>query len=164
MELVEKFDNKRRELNKTTERYLKIPGEYGLATHVWIKNAEGQYLIQKRSATKKVLPNYWSITGGGTDAGETTYDTLIRECKEELNIDVNTDNVELMLSLKRENDFLDVWLLKVNTIKLEDLTLQEEEVSDVKWATVYEIKEMMKDGKFSPNIEIYFDTFLNMQK
>lgn len=163
MEMVEKFDKKRTPLNKTTERYAKLPGEYGLAMHVWIKNSEGKYLIQKRSATKKVLPNYWSITGGGVDAGETTCDTLIRECKEELDIDVNTDNAELMLSLKRENDFLDVWLLKEDAIQLEKLTLQEEEVSDVKWATVEEIKEMMKTGVFSPNIEIYFDTFLNMQ-
>ena len=140
-----------------------MPGEYGLAMHVWIKNNDGKYLIQKRSETKKVLPNFWSITGGGTDAGETTYDTLIRECKEELNIDVNIDNVELMLSLKRENDFLDVWLLKEDNIKLENLILQEEEVSDVKWATEYEIKEMIANGIFSPNIEIYFDTFLKMQ-
>ena len=163
MELVEKFDNKRMPLNKTTERYLKVPGEYGLAMNVWIKNSEGKYLIQKRSATKKILPNFWSITGGGTEVGKTTYDTAIRECKEELNIDVNSDNLELMLSLKRENVFLDVWLLKEDMIQLENLELQEEEVSAVKWATVDEIKEMIKNGTFSPNIEIYFDTFLNLQ-
>lgn len=161
MEMVEKFDKKRFPLNKVTERYLKVPGEYSLGMHVWIKNDEGKFLIQKRSATKKVFPNFWSITGGGTDVGETTYDTVIRECKEELGISVNPDKLELMLSIKRKSDFVDIWLLNYNA-KLEDLIMQEEEVSDIKWVTIEDIKKMMKDGLFAPNIELYFDTLMKL--
>lgn len=161
MEIVDKFNNKRQPLNKTTERYEKIDGEYKLTMHIWIQNDKGEFLIQKRSPLKKVFPNYWSITGGGVDSGETTLDTVYRECKEELGINVKEENLELVLSFKRNFDFVDIYLLKQN-IELNQIIMQEEEVSDVKWVTINEIKNMIKTNEFAPNIKIYFEIFENL--
>ena len=72
MELVDKFDKKRNSLGKTSERYERIAGEYKQSMHVWIQNDKGEFLIQKRSKTKRVFPGVWSITGGGVDTGEKT--------------------------------------------------------------------------------------------
>ena len=44
MEMVDKFDNKRRPLNKTTERHEKIEGEYRQSVHTWIQNSKGEFL------------------------------------------------------------------------------------------------------------------------
>ena len=103
----------------------------------------------------------WSQTGGGVDEGETTLQAALRECKEELGIDINPNNMELVLSFKRQFDFVDVWLVKQD-IDISDIVLQEEEVSDVKWATVDEIRDLMKAGKLAKSIDIYFDMFLEL--
>ena len=91
MEIVDKFNNKRQALNKTAERSEKIDGEYRQSVHTWIQNSKGEFLIQKRTPNKKNFPNMWSQTGGGVDEGETTLQAALRECKEELGIDIYFD-------------------------------------------------------------------------
>lgn len=161
MEMVDKLNNKRQSLNKTTERLEKIDGEYRQSVHTWIMNSNGEFLIQKRTPNKKNFPNKWSQTGGGVDEGETTLEAALRECSEELGISINPDNMELILSFKRKYDFVDVWLVKQD-LKIEELILQEDEVSEVKWATIDEIRNLMKTGELAASINIYFDMFLNL--
>ena len=156
MELVEKFNNKRVKLNKTTERHSKIPGEYEQVVHVWIMNDEGKFLMQKRSLTKKAYPGMWSVTGGAVDAGEEPIDAAYRETKEELGIDLNPDKVEYMMSLKRDCIFLDIFLSKEN-VNIDDLTIQEEELSDVKWFSKDEIKKFIDDDNMPKSVKKYFD-------
>lgn len=161
MEMVDKLDNKRQMLNRITERSEKIEGEYRQSVHTWIMNSNGEFLIQKRSPNKKTFPNMWSQTGGGVDEGETTLQAALRECNEELGISIDLNNIELILSFKRKFDFVDVWLVKQD-IDISDIVLQEEEVSDVKWASIDEIRELMKTDKLAKSIEIYFDMFINL--
>ena len=161
MEMVDKLNNKRQSLNKTTERSEKIDGEYRQSVHTWIMNSNGEFLFQKRTPNKRTFPNKWSQTGGGVDEGETTLEAALRECSEELGISINPDNMELILSFKRKYDFVDVWLVKQD-LKIEDLVLQEDEVSEVKWATIDEIRNLMKTVELAASINIYFDMFLNL--
>ena len=161
MELMDKFDKRRNSLGKTAERYDNIDGEYKQSMHVWIRNDKGEFLIQKRSMTKKVFPGMWSITGGGVDAGEKTEDTVIRECKEELNIDANINDVELIMTIKRNYDFVDIYLLN-QTFSIDDVTMQKEEVSDVKWVSIDELKDMINKGNFAESISFYFDMFMKI--
>lgn len=161
MEIVDKFDNKRRPLHKTSERHDKVDGEYRQSVHTWIQNSKGEFLIQKRTPNKKFFPNMWSQTGGGVDTGETSLQAALRECKEELGIDINPNNMELILSFKRKYDFVDVWLVKQD-IDISELVLQEDEVADVKWATIDEIKDLMNSGKLAKSIEVYFNMFIEL--
>lgn len=161
MEIVDKFNNKRQALNITRERYEHIEGEYGLACHFWIVNDKGELLIQKRNPNKKVYPGLWSTSGGGVDAGETTLETSIRECKEELGIEINENEIELALSYRRKKDFLDVYIVRKN-IDLKDIVMQEEEVVDVKWITPEALQGMFDSSEFAPNLKIYFDLLLNI--
>ena len=64
-------------------------------------------LIIKRSAVDAFLPNIWEFPGGGVEEGETIYQALVRELKEEINLDVSTANAQLIgiseeLSAKKE--------------------------------------------------------------
>ena len=161
MEIVDKFDNKRRPLHKTSERHDKVNGEYRQSVHTWIQNSKGEFLIQKRTPNKKFFPNMWSQTGGGVDTGETSLQAALRECKEELGIDINPNNMELILSFKRKYDFVDVWLVKQD-IDISELVLQEDEVADVKWATIDGIKDLMNSGKLAKSIEVYFNMFIEL--
>ena len=161
MEMVDKLNNKRQPLHKTAERSAKVDGEYRQSVHTWIMNSNGEFLIQKRTPNKKNFPNMWSQTGGGVDEGETTLQAALRECREELGIDINLNKTELLLSFKRKYDFVDVWLVR-DDIDITKLVLQEDEVADVKWATVDEIRDLMKTDKVAKSIDVYFDFFLNL--
>ena len=58
-----------------------------------ILNHKGQILITQRSANMS-LPLKWEFPGGKIELGETAEDCLIREIREELNIDIQiTDNL-----------------------------------------------------------------------
>lgn len=161
MEFVEMFDNKRNSLGKTVERYTHIPGEYSQGSHVWIMNSKGELLIQKRSKEKRLYPNLWSITSGGTDLGETTLDTAYREVKEELGINLKPEELELMMSYKRNHDFVDVYLARKD-IELEEITMQKEEVSDVKWVSKEELEELIKENQTPKSLQIYFEFLKNL--
>ena len=47
-------------------------------------------------------------------------------------------------------------------IDISTLVLQENEVSAVKWATVDEIRNLMRSGELAKSIDIYFDMFINL--
>ena len=51
-------------------------------------NNENEILLSKRPETKH-LSGFWEFPGGKVEAGETPEKALIREVKEELNIDIN---------------------------------------------------------------------------
>ena len=161
MELVEKFNNKREALNKVEERYTCIDGEYRQSMHVWIMDETGKFLIQKRSPNKKIAPGVWSITGGGVDIGETTLQTVFRECDEELGLKVKEENLELMMTTKTKYSFVDIYLLKQN-IDISKLVLQEEEVSDVKLVSKAELYKMIKDNNFAENVALYTDLLMKL--
>ena len=161
MELVDKLDNKKEPLNKVGERSVKTLGEYNQVVHTWIMNDKNEFLIQKRSHNKKVFPSMWSQTGGGVDAGESALQGALRETKEELGIDIPRDNIEFMLSFKRKYNYLDVWLAKLN-VDINDIIIQKEEVSEVKWVAKETLIKMHDNGELAPSLDIYFNMFMDL--
>lgn len=155
MEIVERFDNKRLPLNKQAERYNPTPGEYEQVTHLWIMNDKGEFLMQKRSMTKRVFPGKWSVTGGAVDLGERPVDGMYRECKEEIGVNLDPDKVELMLSVKRKHAFIDIYLDREN-FNISDFKLQEEEVEKVEWLNREQIKKLIDNGETATSIVKYF--------
>lgn len=53
-------------------------------------NEKGQVLLQRRSDD-----NLWGNPGGSMDLGETIYDTIIREIKEETNLEITKENLKV---------------------------------------------------------------------
>ena len=161
MELVDKFDSKRIPLNKQTERYEKQKGEYNQSVHVWFLNSKNELLLQKRSETKRVYPGMWAITGGAVDSGELPIEALYREVNEELGITILPEETELLLSLQRTYDFVDIYLVRKD-IDIKNITMQPEEVSDVKWITINEYQSMEKNNQIPPSISFYSDFVLKL--
>ena len=62
-------------------------GLWHKAVAVFVINSKGQVLLQRRSPNKKMWPNMWDITAGGhVLSGEFGFQSIIRECKEEIGI------------------------------------------------------------------------------
>lgn len=60
----------------------------GVGGGVLIFNDQGQVLLMKRSAGAKNEAGYWCKPGGTIEFGETAEEAMIREIKEELDIDI----------------------------------------------------------------------------
>ena len=61
---------------------------YGLTVRGIIKNGSGEILIVKRHPKSKTDPEMWELPGGKVERGEFFADALVREIKEETNLDV----------------------------------------------------------------------------
>lgn len=48
-----------------------------------------RFLVEKRREDDDICPGYVCLPAGHVDAGETTQDALMREMKEELNVDIS---------------------------------------------------------------------------
>ena len=62
---------------------------YGLTVRGIIKNDSGEILIVKRHPKSRTDPEMWEVPGGKVEKGEFFADALVREIKEETNLDVN---------------------------------------------------------------------------
>ena len=61
---------------------------YGLTVRGIIKNDNDEILIVKRHPKSRTDPEMWELPGGKVEKGEFFADALIREIKEEVNLDV----------------------------------------------------------------------------
>lgn len=160
MEVWDIYNENREKTGRTIVRGEKLKAnEYHLVVHIWIQNSQGQFLIQKRASTVTSAPNMWAVTGGSALTGEDSYSACKRELYEEIGLISDKNNAEIVFSLKRENNFCDVWLIKQD-FNINQCKLQVEEVSEVRWATVQEIKELIDQGNF--NIYYYLDEILRI--
>lgn len=154
MEYWDLYDKDRNKLTKQVKRgeYLN-DDEFHLVINAWIKNDNDEFLITQRAANRS-HPLKWECTGGSAQAGESSIEAAIREVKEELGIDVSPSNGKLVGTTFRYYkgcpDILDVWIFTSNE-NIENVTIQEEEVADVKWASIEEIRELFRLGKFEAN-------------
>ena len=115
MELWEVLDdngNPTGEIMKKYDQKVFDRGLYHLGADVWIINSDNKILIQKRAKQKKLEPNVWAMTGGSVILGEKSINTIVREAKEELNIDINADNLKLITKFKTGNVWIDTYILR----------------------------------------------------
>lgn len=121
--------------------------EYHLASSLWIINNNGKALIQKRASSKNIMPDKWSITGGAVVAGETSARGCIREVHEELGLKLKENDITLLYRSFGKNIIYDDYIITYD-FNIKMAALQPDEVSDIKWATINEIKELFYSGDF----------------
>ena len=87
-------------------------GEYHLVVHVWLQNSNGDFLLTKRSPNKG-FPNMWELTGGSALAGDDSLSAALREVKEETGLTADPALGKCVISFRRDDNFVDVWLFKL---------------------------------------------------
>lgn len=123
--------------------------------HLWILNQHNDVLIQQRSSNKDIGADLWYVSvAGHIDASESIEDTLIRETKEELGLDISNlvDSIVYLYTFLEhatanngtyiDDEFSDVFLLKAD-FDINEVTVQADEVQDVKYIKYDDFKDMI---------------------
>ena len=135
--------------NKTDKTYHKgevIPeGYYPMVVMVVIRNSNGEFLMQRRATAKG---GDWGVTGGHPKSGETPIEGIISEVKEELGLDFSKEKFIEYDSGCDGKDCYKMYFVNKD-INLEDITIQEEELSEVRWFTMDELKGMVKSKELN---------------
>lgn len=161
MELIDLYDENKKLTGETIYKGKIVPkGCYYITVIVFIQNSKNEFLIQKRVKEKD---GKWATTGGHPVSGETSKQGIITEIKEELDVNVVEKNIKLFKTIKTEDDFVDIYYLKED-INIKKIKIQKEEVEDVKWATIDEINELIKNGSFSGSHTEFFELCLEYLK
>lgn len=168
MEIWDLVDESRKPLGKLHTRGNELQrGEFHVVVEIFTFNADGRILLTQRDPLKS-YPLLWESTGGSVNAGESSIDGAIRELEEETGIVVNPAELRYLGEIKKDNYFLDSYLYgSTRNIKVSELILQPGEVSDAKWATLEELKELNKMGHIVPTVweryQVYFKELETLQ-
>lgn len=139
------------------------------ASHVWIwrkVNDKIEILLQKRATDKRTWPNRYDISAAGhIDLDETPLDAALREAKEEINLDIVSDELKLFCVHRAylkagngaiENEFQ--WLYSLELASNTNFTLQASEVESLAWIPLSKFKVECTGDQYVPHGTLYYDT------
>jgi 8-oxo-dGTP pyrophosphatase MutT (NUDIX family) len=111
-------------------------------------------LLVKRVKNTLLFPEHWVFPGGRPEDGELPEETVVREVKEETNLDFLPSEV-FMIGTYTEREmyrFLGSWNGSVK--------LQEEELSDFGWFTYYQALQLKLGFDYQTAIDILYNRSL----
>ncbi len=160
MEYWDIYDSNKQLTGRTMKKndWILQDGEYHLSVLGVIQRPDGKFLITKRVMSKQWAPGWWEVSGGACMAGESSYDAVCREVKEETGLDVTSAEGGYVFSYHRENPgkgdnyFVDIYKF-IMDFDESDVKIQEEEAADFMIADLEQIKKFADEGIF-----LHFDS------
>ncbi len=154
-ELWDLCDASGRPTGETRLRGLPLhPGEYHKIVHVWLRSAEGAYLLSQRAETRPTDPLLWESVGGSVLAGETGRAAAVREVWEELGVRLDGAAGTLLLQRARPEwfDYQEVWLFPYAG-EADLRAAPTEEVRTARWVSRDELEALYRRGELVPTLE-----------
>ncbi len=106
---------------------------------------DDKFLFIRRSKNKKTLPNIWAVPSGTKEEEEEIYQTVVREAKEELGIEVQPEKTLTTMELPEFNVRL---YFVVCTIFSGTPTIKDyDEIEEIEWLTLSEFFNKYDDSK-----------------
>ena len=129
----------------------KGPDGFTMGVHAFIYDEKGRFLLQKRAEDKKFRPGQWEITMGHVLAGETAFECVLREVKEELGVVLPAENfVKLYRWVDWESHMhTEIFFVRAD-LGESALTLQKEEVIGVQWVSKEEMRRFVGNMDYRP--------------
>lgn len=128
--------------------------------HVLVFNEKGEILLQKRSINKDVAPGKWDTSvGGHVNPGEDLLDSAIREMEEELGI--KRKDLKYLYSYVHTNPFETEHVTTFCVTHSGSITFNRDEIEDVRFWSMDEIKECLGKGILSDNFEEEINIYLS---
>lgn len=164
IDVLDEMGNKTGEVKSREEVHQK--GLWHKTVHMYVINNKKEILMQKRSPEKETNPNKWTTSASGhLSAGDESREGALRELREEIGVEISDKELEYLCTVKEKNGYknivnheiVDVYIVRKD-LNIEDLKLQKEEVSAVRWLTLDEFKSETEDcekNNLVPHIEIF---------
>ncbi len=114
--------------------------DYGLTMRGIIKNDDGEILILKRHPKSRTDPDTWELPGGKMEAGEFFDDALVREIKEETNLDCKVG--DLAIAIQHDYPYKRTVQMIMYLDDVEGEFRISDEHTDGKYASIDEIKTL----------------------
>lgn len=145
-------------------------GYWHPCVHIWFYTGKQEVLIQKRIKTKDTFPNLWDVSvAGHIGAGEIPTEAALREVQEEIGLKITSKELKWIGNFKSDvhhsellidREYHHIYIAKLS-VHMEELTIQKEEVSEVKLISIEALEELIKKGQgelnFVPHTPEYFD-------
>ncbi|MCF7795355.1 NUDIX domain-containing protein [Patescibacteria group bacterium] len=139
---------------KTTRDEAHKKGFWHKSAHVWFINSNKELLIQKRSLLMDSHPGQWDISvAGHVSADEEVISSALREVQEEIGLKLKANDLfkigELKQSSRREgyiNNEINVVYIVEMDLNINDLVMQAEEVSELKFIPYKELKNIIENN------------------
>lgn len=137
-------------------------GKWHRAIHLYLFNSSNALLMQKRSQNVDHFKEFYSISlTGHVNAGESSYQALKRELKEELGLHAENLSIQFLFSFKQnfiinsyiDNQFNDIYACFLE-LNIGDLCFDKHAIIDLKIVSLKEIKILL-DKKDSDFAKIY---------
>ena len=153
-EYLQIFNQERKPLPQKIKRDQKndLPiGEYSMIVLVIIENSKGEYLMQ---LTSKEKDSVLALAGGYVLFGETGEVAIMRELKEEMNLEIK-GNITFIGYKLGKKIILEVYYIRED-IDIDKLVLKKDEVEKIFWIKENKISELVKNNKLrNTNIEAF---------
>ena len=117
------------------------------SVYIIIKSNNNEILLQRRQGTK-LWPGFLALPAGHIDEGENAIDAVIREAREELNIEIDENDIVDSFVANRRNKslkpYFDVYF-EISSYRGK-LTINEpDRCSELKWCDINNLPEDMVD-------------------
>lgn len=129
-------------------------GLWHRSAHLWVVRPRGEVLLQRRHPNKQTDPGRWDIAvAGHLSAGQTPLEAIVREAWEELGLELDPAQLAFLGAAPKqyvEPEFADrEWQYAFAILwdgELAALTLQAEEVVDVRWMPLEAYRSVVQAG------------------
>ena len=164
MELLDVYNSKGEITGKIVPRGSKDeafgPDEHIAVAIIYIENSKGEFLIQKTSKEKGGI---YSSTGGHIDHGETPYETIVRETKEEIGLDISNENVISLGHICVDFPVRFIFYLKKD-VNIDDLVLDKTEVESMHYMTKEDLRKVIDEGKMHKGLIFVLEEVLKYKE
>jgi 8-oxo-dGTP diphosphatase len=121
-------------------------GLFHLVSEIVVMHEDGMFLLMQRDLKKPNYPGLYEASSGGSAlAGESPYDTAIRELKEETGIEAS--EIEHIYKFVSKDTIYHGYLCKTNCDK-DSVILQEGETISYLWLTKEEFFKFIESDKY----------------
>ena len=116
-------------------------------SELWVRNSDGDVLLARRAFTKNHHPGRWGPAVAGTvDEGESYEDNIVKEAGEEIGLTGVDFEKGPKVKMSGKYNYFIQWFIAVIDEPVDYFKIQEEEVAEIKWFSVEELKEMIRDN------------------
>ena len=124
------------------------------AVHLFVIDAAGRYFLQRRAASKRIQPGRWDTSvGGHLNPGEGYRQAAVRECREELGIELDPAAVDHLHDYVWRTEIETEHISTFRTFHEGPFTLHPEEIDEGRFCSRDELLNMRQSGVLTPNLE-----------